>query len=546
MENALWSFISQNERFREMSASEQRDFLANRNLLFLLSPYIEDNKKSAAITKVMTALQKQRNQALKDEMEYIHKGLWAAGIRVIFLKGPLLGEMIYDLPEIRTTSDIDILIDLSKAPQTFEALGRLGYYYENNGDQYLTAEDYTRYIKMSPYHTFIGNHFMDSYHRKGNQRYELEVHFTPFATTPAISVDEHKALSKKLFEHAVGVPCGTSNVLVLEPHDLIIQLSYHLVRHLWMNLCHGVCVKSNDEKSDISLSHFHDVALVIAKYREIINAKMLAGKAQEYGCSFILLFVLSILKQIYGLDLYDKTKPYINALNMDINNKICSAAERVITAESLMFMPNRELIYALRLGLEPVVQYHCAHGFEEADKVYCGRSANMKQDGSFSCFYWSAAILGNDDLYIRLTLNEDETQFIEKDGTSAFNIFPIFSFAAPDCMKVQTHCAVVYELSIKKEEGVPLFELVTKNVDCKTVDRNLYRCDIEYTGGRIHIDVRLKRSLFCQKVFDGNKTYFNIACRVDSDFTVNKALISWNGQILSTAKVCIFNGLLIL
>jgi hypothetical protein len=57
----------------------------------------------------------------------VARGLRAAGVRAILLKGPALTDLLYDPGELRTYADVDLLIAEADAPRAATVLTQLGY-----------------------------------------------------------------------------------------------------------------------------------------------------------------------------------------------------------------------------------------------------------------------------------------------------------------------------------------------------------------------------------------------------------------------------------
>ncbi|MCQ6278908.1 nucleotidyltransferase family protein [Bacillus sp. EB600] len=64
---------------------------------------------------------------LTGEMEQVNKVFFENGVRVLFLKGPVLGTALYGDVSLRTSSDLDVLIPMNKLKKAEEVLLEKGY-----------------------------------------------------------------------------------------------------------------------------------------------------------------------------------------------------------------------------------------------------------------------------------------------------------------------------------------------------------------------------------------------------------------------------------
>jgi len=101
-------------------------------------------------------VQKIINVQLMKEMEAITKLLNEKAIPHVFLKGPILGNILYAhyglSPAKRQTSDIDILIPIRSMPEAFDVLGKYGYCFGKKTIDRNTCLNYIRSNQNGVFH----------------------------------------------------------------------------------------------------------------------------------------------------------------------------------------------------------------------------------------------------------------------------------------------------------------------------------------------------------------------------------------------------------
>ena len=186
----LFQFINQNTNFLSYSSEEKQLFLKEYSLssLYLFSqdpsPFIRLQQRRKI------EIQQQRNQELKGIMRQLVQLLQPLNDNYtipafLFLKGPLLGELLYDPPAIRNTSDIDLFISLDKVPQAFSLLGASGFTFFDG--QPLSGDYLLHFLEEDASGTIQNSHFRQI----TNGTHTVEIHGALFKYAPSISVEEH-------------------------------------------------------------------------------------------------------------------------------------------------------------------------------------------------------------------------------------------------------------------------------------------------------------------------------------------------------------------
>lgn len=170
---------------------------------------------------VIQALKKQyqRNtfQMLKltAEMEQVNQSFYNNGIRLLFLKGPVLAKTLYGDISLRTSSDLDLLIPIERLRDAEKVLFKLGYEKEKDIENVLN--DWTwRYHHVNYFHP-----------QKG---LKLEIHWRMH---PGPGKEQR---FEELWERKSVSTLTSSPVYFLGNEDLFLFLVSHGARHGWSRL----------------------------------------------------------------------------------------------------------------------------------------------------------------------------------------------------------------------------------------------------------------------------------------------------------------------
>lgn len=209
---------------------------------------------------VFLANQRVKGDALLAELLRVLDALDVAGIRTIPFKGPLLAETLYGDRALRTSRDLDLLVDLADRDRAIAVLNDLGYrgqtrlrphllhrYYDTDGEEILFAKD----------------------------RHPVEPHW---AFAPATFVAELDMAG--IWDRAVTVPFAGRAVLCLSPEDNLMALCLHGSKEKWWRLS---CVV--------------DVARFIGRNPELDWPAMLA-RAREAGVLRMVLLGLALARDV--------------------------------------------------------------------------------------------------------------------------------------------------------------------------------------------------------------------------------------------------------
>ncbi|MFD1957515.1 nucleotidyltransferase family protein [Paenibacillus thailandensis] len=151
---------------------------------------------------------------LTKEMSRISGALAEDGIRSIQLKGPVLAIQLYGDLSLRTSKDLDILVDPDDVELAEATMARLGY---EAADKHDSDPNWKR-----KYHHLSFSH--------KERRAEVEIHWR-LNPNP---VDKHTF--PQLWERRETVPVAGLSFYSLGKEDLLYYLTDHGARHAWFRL----------------------------------------------------------------------------------------------------------------------------------------------------------------------------------------------------------------------------------------------------------------------------------------------------------------------
>lgn len=208
-----------------------------------------------------------RQTIYSQEAERLAKHFDKAGVGVILLKGVRWAEEIYPQPGLRTFADVDILIKVEQREAAQKLIAELGYQPETTP----TGAAYEKW------------HF-HSHHYLPQPGVPLELHWglgNPCRVTPDMSA---------VWQRARRVRYGKQEVLALSPMDDVLHLAMHIGSHGLMS----------------NLIWFLDFALLLQKYRSVLDETQLWRVAGESGCKRALSYCMSMAGKLCGLDFPSK------------------------------------------------------------------------------------------------------------------------------------------------------------------------------------------------------------------------------------------------
>ncbi|MFD5141906.1 nucleotidyltransferase family protein [Streptomyces sp. NPDC058401] len=205
---------------------------------------------------------RSRNQALSDEFGRLLTELTSAGVRHAVRKGFHIAETVYHDIGVRRIGDLDLLVDPAGAPEAHQVFLRLGYVRGRlafDGERIVPALDGEESDQL-PYLKAGNRPDVPEFHVDVCQGIQLKAGCTVTAS--------------ELLERSVPVHvCGTGT-RAADPADRLLDLA---------SLIHAetIGLRSIDDRVDLQVSKFMDLALVAAQFEEA-DWQDLGARVREY------------------------------------------------------------------------------------------------------------------------------------------------------------------------------------------------------------------------------------------------------------------------
>ncbi len=187
-----------------------------------------------------------------------------AGIKAISIKGPALGFSLYGDPSLRTSRDLDLLVD----QRDFDAAERILFEAGYSGDvlmKGLTPKQRKHLMKTSHHFSYVGKN-----------RVTVELHWRLQESPFCFGFEE-------LWEGSVPLMLFGKKVYVLREEENFLYLVFHGSRHAWKRLrwlCH--------------------VNELVTKGR--LDWAYIAAKAQRYGTTRMVGHTFILLERFFGTE----------------------------------------------------------------------------------------------------------------------------------------------------------------------------------------------------------------------------------------------------
>jgi len=205
-----------------------------------------------------------RQLILSRELAGLLRHFEAAGVPVIPLKGPVLGETLYPHPALRPSGDLDLLIrreTLSSVDRLLQSLG-----YRRVADAHSWDFD-VAYDRETVYEGPTGVH--------------VDLHWG-LVSDPRYSWNEREGLT--VWDRAVRIRVAGEKALGLAPEDLLLYLALHLAVH------HGLA----------GLLWYWDLRLVLDRWGDTLDWAVLVERASRWRVRAACYFALLGLELFFG------------------------------------------------------------------------------------------------------------------------------------------------------------------------------------------------------------------------------------------------------
>lgn len=204
----------------------------------------------------------------------------------VHLKGTTLAEQLYEKKEIRSTGDIDILIDKKDLKKVMQILGELGYFIED------LESIYFEYLKNDVFKNHLSP--LTKYVSSEKMEVVLELH-TEIIPYSVLNLCHKNELTKDLLSTRIAFKKANDIIYILNTSENLIFLILHYMKHyiyeLILGFSSGIFCNIN------SLNLIHDIALFIDK-NDITWDKVISI-ANHMGVEPEVYFILKIENEIY-------------------------------------------------------------------------------------------------------------------------------------------------------------------------------------------------------------------------------------------------------
>jgi len=236
---------------------------------------------------------KMQNKIFREEMVRLSKLFAKENIKMVFLKGLSLAYDVYSDPDLRKSSDIDVLIDYKDILAIIEVLKMEGYL-DSKTNKPVGYDDIVGYAERKNIDTIL--HFNPIYKISNLSGYviTIELHISIFSY-----LENKLDVMSGIVNDAVLQDFFGSNIYVLEIHDRLIHLLAHLSKDYFKrDLDHAFTSKELGVKYfDFKL--LHDIALVISKYKNDIEWNIFLEKTSVYKKSNEIHMACRLVDHVY-------------------------------------------------------------------------------------------------------------------------------------------------------------------------------------------------------------------------------------------------------
>jgi len=165
-----------------------------------------------------TISQLGRNLRLTSELLKIVKLLAGNDVRAVAYKGPVLGQIAYGSPALRSFVDLDILVHRSDFLKCATLLNAAGYNAREGGAEGLSSLMHSKKRKDA---AFI----------RSDIGCVIELHWALFPQIRGIPLSE-----ESVWQRCEEITLSDQKILSLAPEDLVVYLCIHGAKHCWEKL----------------------------------------------------------------------------------------------------------------------------------------------------------------------------------------------------------------------------------------------------------------------------------------------------------------------
>lgn len=485
------------------------------------------------------------NALLLKEMSVLTNLFHENAVPHVFLKGPLLGHLLYThdgfLPAMRQTGDIDILIPFSFMPVAFNLLGKYGYQY---GGKYISEEDCNNYINSNQNGVFHSVHFPDL----TRQNITIDLHFTSHKVSPEIPTTDYQSIAEEQCNRARSVNVDGIKYPYLCTEDLLLSLCSHFAKHILTAIQYVAC-ESQDTSYPMPLMKLIDIDLLLSQNKSDIEHSLpvIIQAAKRQHCLYPFAFCISLIykttneyEMIYSR-LQEECRTWTSE---DVEDDMLAYCMQHYTLEDYLQRTANELLYSLRCYFEPKKIYHIKGNETQSDtvivhsKLYAEKHFEWKayySEGSYT-FIWAfpkkllsspAATYEKWMIQAKVESNEDLSLGIV--------------LSSGRCQSAKKHCAFHYAFPVSESSELSLYRIYGLNEPYEEVDRISYSFKKTESKEMLSIALTLEEHLL-PKGFTGNTRYFDIYSIFPKTDFEPAIYLSWNREKIYHSINCMHCG----
>ncbi len=382
---------------------ELKDLCDNYHLSFLL-----DNKYKIT--------QKIFNQFIVEELKLFHQKFMENNISYVFLKGYSLSADVYPSPDSRPFGDIDIMVapkDLEKALFLCVSLG-----YSNEGIEVNGVEkEMKQYFERKNSH-----HYKAIWKQSGFMKICVELHIDCICIPMLRLSDSVKDFNQSAIHNRRRLCLGNLDLYVMDPMDIFISLSMHMLRHFTYDSLFTFDFHIKDKRY-MNFKNLVDLYYLLKKYNMALED--ILQYSQQYGLymeTLIMIRCLSAFFQEYtGVYACNNSQLRVDGyhnracrfiLSNDIDSLLmdCSSFANTVIKSCLNDTPSKTIIcknirHRKELGSNDNIRINGFRYLSDANKFsYMERkpSGELDCDCMLDCHY------DEKNLYFRIKTYDDE------------------------------------------------------------------------------------------------------------------------------------------
>lgn len=261
------------------------EIISNTNTRFLtMKLQATISKKYFLETLVLMEKQKKKNNVFLEEIKALMEFCNRKGLKPVFLKGIFLAADIYPQISQRNFDDIDILIEIPEFLEYDSFLKEKGYSYCDPFREIPRNEEaYSEILKK--------DHVC--YRKKVDSVYvTIELHGNLINDGGLFEDNTVEFLNHTEKKHFLDM-----DVLLLKAEHNLIFLALHFFKHLPVAYFDKLIFAKH---TYINLTNLYDIALLVDKYREILDWKLVLQIAYQMKVGKYVYFVAKKVNDIFG------------------------------------------------------------------------------------------------------------------------------------------------------------------------------------------------------------------------------------------------------